>query len=201
MQTITAPGRMAVSAAFAGIAVIGLVSGCTKQGTSTPATSQNPASSTPAGPGHLNEPLWNPCDSVSSAALIAAKLDPGSKYVGIDSGQAVKAFEKSCTWTSTEGPYGVGVAADRATLDQVHANTDLTGFRSVQVGPRPGLMADDKEDAATDKMDCWVAVPYSQGTLDISLFWRYSERDKIPQSPPCDLALSHAIALEPFLPK
>jgi hypothetical protein len=197
MRTITAPGRTAVSAALAGIAVIGMVTSCSKQST----LSQRPSSSVPAGPGHLNDPLWNPCNSMSADALRSANLDPTTKAVGIDSGVAVKAFEKSCAWTSTEGPYQVGVATDRATQDQFRANADLVGFTNVQVGPRAGLTYDDKVDADSDKLECYVGIPYSQGTVEVYLYWRYSERDKITQSPPCGLALSHAIALEPYLPK
>lgn len=201
MRTITAPGRMAVSAALAGVTVVGLITGCSKQTTGTSVASQTTASSAVAGPGHLNEPLWNPCNSVQAAALQAAKLDPGTKVVGIDSGEAVNATTKSCLWTSTEGPYQVGVASVRETLAQRRLSSKLSGFSSVQVGPRAGLTYDDKNDAASDKLTCYVGMPYTQGILEVFLYWRRSERDQITQSPPCDLALSHAVELEPFLPK
>ncbi|WP_194289734.1 DUF3558 domain-containing protein [Nocardia macrotermitis] len=184
-----------MSAALTGVAVVGLVTGCTKETTGTPA-----ASPTTTGAGHLDEALWNPCNLVSADALQAAKLDPASKVTGIDVNGAVNTTEKSCAWTSTEGPYQVGVAADRFTLDQVRANTALTVIGDVQVGSRKAVTSEDKQDAS-DKLTCDVSFPFAQGTFDVYLYWRYSERDKITQSPPCGLALSHAVALEPFLPK
>ncbi|MBU3064449.1 DUF3558 domain-containing protein [Nocardia sp. NEAU-G5] len=189
-----------MSAALAGIAVIGLLAGCSSQGSTTTA-SKNPTTSSPAGPGDLNQPLWNPCNSVSDDALKAAGTDPTTKHVAVDSGQAVSAFSKSCFWQSTQGPYAVGINSMRATADQIRANSNLVGFRDVQIGSRTGLIHQQKADMATDKLACYVALPFAQGSIVVDVDWSYSDRATAAQLPPCDLAIAHARELEPNLPK
>lgn len=161
-------------------------------------TSQSAASATPSG---LSEPLWNPCEQLSDDALRATKADPASKKVAIDSGQAVDAFTKVCEWRSVEGPYGVGVGSMRATQAQARSNTSWVGFRDVTIGPRQGLIYQDKTDAEGDKLSCYVNVPYAQGSIEVSVDWSYGERATAPQLPPCDLAVRHATELEPYFPK
>lgn len=141
---------------------------------------------------------YNPCTDLSEAALRSADVDPSTKRTVTDAHNGPTAA-RVCAWSSTEGPYFVGVAATIYTESDARSNNKLTGFRDVRVGPRSGLIYQDKSD--TDKLVCYVSLPATDGMLEVSVGWPYSQRASSPQSPPCDLAVRHATELEPYLPK
>ncbi|MFI5782595.1 DUF3558 domain-containing protein [Nocardia sp. NPDC051570] len=191
-------GKVALPAVLAAMTVAGTLAGCSSTTTGTPNSPSSSAGSTPSG---LKDPLYNPCQQLSDDALRGTRLNPTSKQVSVDSGQDVDAFTKSCIWNSTEGPYGVGVQSLRTTIDQVRQNPKYTDFRDVQVGPRKGLVHLDNTAANGSKLDCYVSLPFAQGTIEVIMYWDYGQEAKAPQLPPCDLAISHAKDLEPYLPK
>ncbi|MEV0294592.1 DUF3558 domain-containing protein [Nocardia sp. NPDC050710] len=193
MRTTVAVSRgLVVRTVLAGVAVAGLVAGC---GSTVDGAAQTASPTTPRGDRTVT---WNPCTRLSDAALRATRVDPASKDVVSDAPTGATAA-RLCNWSSTEGPYLVGVAATVYTQDETRQNSKLTIVREARIGSRPGLVHYDKSD--DDKLLCYVNIPSPEGSLEISVGWRYSERARMTEAPPCDLAVQHAKDLEPYLPK
>ncbi|VFB01686.1 Protein of uncharacterised function (DUF3558) [Nocardia cyriacigeorgica] len=193
MRTASKAHRgVAVRAMLGGIAAVGLVAGCSTSVDGEPAA-QGKSESTGE-----KTVEWNPCTELSDEALRATNVDPASKATVTDAPTGATAW-RICRWDSTEGPYLVSVASATYSQDDARNNANLTGFRDVEVGDRSGLVYYDKSDE--DKLRCYVNLPWASGSLEVVVGWRYSKRDEMPQSPPCDLTVQHAIELEPYLPR
>lgn len=194
MRTASKAHRgVAVRAMLGGIAAVGLVAGCSTSVDGEPAAQGQSESTT-----REATVQWNPCTELPDQALTATKVDPGSKATVTDAPHGAAAF-RICRWDATEGPYAVAVGSSTYSLDDVRRNPDLTGFRDVPVGTRTGLINHQKSDE--DNLHCWVNLPWDKGMVYVSVGWFYSKRESMPQSPPCDLAVQHATALEPYLPR
>ncbi|WP_194837921.1 DUF3558 domain-containing protein [Nocardia sp. XZ_19_369] len=192
MRTAIVSPKVAVRTVLAGVAVVGLVVGCSPtEGTPTTEVSGKPTNGE-------RTVQYNPCTELSDDALRATKVDAASKDVTTDAPTG-PVSARVCQWSSTEGPYFVSVSSTVYSQDEARKNDKLTGFRDVPIGPRPGLTYQDKSDV--DKLRCYASLPWSKGMFEVAVGWRYSARASIPQSPPCDLAVRHAQELEPFLPK
>ncbi|WP_228828637.1 DUF3558 domain-containing protein [Nocardia cyriacigeorgica] len=174
------------------IAAVGLVAGCSTSVDGEPAA-QGQSETT-----REQTVQWNPCTDLADEAVEATRANPASKSTVTDASSGPAAF-RICSWDSTEGPYKINVGSSTYSLDDVRNNPDLTGFREVEVGTRTGLINQQKSDE--DKLHCWVNLPWAKGMVYVSVGWSYSKRTSIPQSPPCDLAVEHAIELDPYLPK
>ncbi|MFG1792961.1 DUF3558 domain-containing protein [Nocardia sp. NPDC049149] len=185
------PAKVVMGAVLAGVAVAGLVTGCSPSKDGDP----KPTSGSPT---NGEQKIFNPCTELSDEALRGTRVDPASKTVVTDAPTG-GVTARICKWTSTEGPYFVTVSSMTYTQADARKNDKLTGLRDVQVGSRSALIYQDKDD--TDKLRCYVSLPAAQGMFEVTVGWRYSERASLPQSPPCDLAVRHAKELEPFLPK
>ncbi|MEU7217262.1 DUF3558 domain-containing protein [Nocardia iowensis] len=175
---------------LAGMVVAGLVAGCSSGG-------EAPKTEGPSGKSTNGERTveFNPCTELSDQALRAARIDPASKDVVTDAPTG-PVSARVCQWNAVGGPYFVSVSSSVYTQDEARKNDKLTGFRDVQVGPRAGLIYQDKADE--DKLRCYVSLPAAQGMFEVTVGWRYGEpmtRDR------CELAIQHAKELEPHLPK
>ncbi|MGW1741438.1 DUF3558 domain-containing protein [Nocardia sp. NPDC001965] len=142
---------------------------------------------------------WNPCSDLPVEALTATGADPASKDTDFDA-PGDRAAWKMCAWDAVEDPYYIGVGATTYNLDQIRANTSVTGFSPVQVNGRSGLQFH-PGDGEQPIRRCYVSLPMATGALTVYTDWRYSERSSLPESPPCGLAMRHAQALEPYLPE
>ncbi|WP_280449542.1 DUF3558 domain-containing protein [Nocardia brasiliensis] len=181
--------RVAIRTVLVGAAVTALVTGCSPTKDGTPTTS---------GPKTVNGEKtveWNPCTQLSDEALKAARMDPATKGVTSDAPTGPTSA-RICQWNAVGGPYLVSVSSTIYTQEDSRKNANLTGFRDVQIGPRTGLIYQDKTDSR--QLLCYVGLPGAQGMLEVSVAWRYGEpvtRDR------CELAVQHAKELEPYLPK
>lgn len=178
--------------ALAGMALAGLVSGCSTPGTGEPAAQ---GQSTASGEVTVE---FNPCTDLSDEALRAVHVDPATKDTTIDPPEGPTTW-RICGWTSALGPYYVNVASTTHTQDEVHSNPSVTGFAPVQVNGRSGLTFYSNSDS--DRLSCYVSFPAEQGMFNVTVDWMYSERKSMTEAPPCGLAVRHARELEPFLPK
>ncbi|MFC9436576.1 DUF3558 domain-containing protein [Nocardia sp. NPDC057030] len=190
MRTAIVSPKVAARTILAGMAVVGLVAGCSpNDGTPTPqSTNGSPTSGE-------RTVSFNPCKDLSDEALRAMQVDPASKTVVIDPTSGPSAW-RICKWNATGGPYFVTVSSTFFTQDDSRKNDKLTGFRDVKIGPRAGLTYQDKTDE--QKLRCYVSLPTAEGMFEVTVGWRYGEpvtRDR------CELAVEHAKQLEPFLPK
>ncbi|MFB8282085.1 DUF3558 domain-containing protein [Nocardia colli] len=190
MRTAVVSPKVVVRTVLAGVAVVGLVAGCSPTKDGNPTTAGTPTND--------GKNLFNPCTDMSDAALRATKVDPASKQVVTDAPTG-GVVARICRWNSTEGPYGVTVSSLTYKLDDLRKNDRVVVVRDVQIGPRAGLISLDKADE--DKLRCNISFPAAQGMFEVAVGWRYSDRASLPQAPPCDLAVRHATELEPFLPK
>ncbi|MEU8894442.1 DUF3558 domain-containing protein [Nocardia sp. NPDC048505] len=168
-----------------GAVVVGVVAACgpskSVEGTAQPTTRE--------------AEIWNPCTQLSDEALRKGRMDPASKSVTTDPSQGPAAW-RVCKWNATELPYWVTVFSTRFTQDDSRSNAKLTNFREVTVGPRKGLIYQEKSEPTTD--GCYVSLPAEQGMIEV----RVGKRSLKPiPNDPCDLAIGHAKDLEPFLPK
>ncbi|WP_054811232.1 DUF3558 domain-containing protein [Nocardia arizonensis] len=176
----------------AGIAVTCVVAGC---GTTVDGAPRTAGPTVPRGDRNV---VWNPCTQLSDAALRATRVDPATKDMVSDAPTGATSA-RLCNWTSIEGPYQVGVAATVYTPDEARQNSKLTVVREERIGSRSGFVHTNTADS--DKIRCYVNIPSPEGSYEISVGWYYSERAKMPEAPPCGLAVTHAKDLEPYLPK
>ncbi|WP_245550807.1 DUF3558 domain-containing protein [Nocardia paucivorans] len=174
------------------MALLGLVVGCSSEVDGQP---EAQGQSTANGDTNVE---YNPCTDLSDEALRATRVDPATKDADIDPPEGPSTW-RICAWDSIDGPYFVSVASTTHRQDELYSNPAVTGFRSVQVNERSGLSFYSSSDA--DHLSCYVSFPAKQGMFNVIVDWRYGERESMPQSPPCDLAIRHARELEPFLPK
>lgn len=177
---------------LAGVALLGLVAGCSTQENGEPAAQGQDTAS-----GEVTVE-FNPCTDLSDEALRATRVDSGTKDVSIDPPEGPTTW-RICGWNATEGPYRVSVASTTHKQDEVYNNSAVTGFNPVQINGRSGLTYHSISDP--DQLRCYVSFPAEQGMFNVIVGWRYGSRESMPQSPPCDLAVQHARELEPFLPK
>lgn len=167
-----------------------LVAGCGTEasGTSEPTTEQP------------TTVAFNPCDELSTEALQAADLDPDSKSTSVDSPNGEASAWKICRWKPVDGqPYAVGVGSSTFSQDSLADNPTVTGFEDVRIGARAGKTYYQSGDR--ELLRCYVSVPAPDGGMhNVILSWRTSQKETIPESPPCSLAVEKAKELEPFLP-
>ncbi|MCP2299974.1 Protein of unknown function (DUF3558) [Nocardia amikacinitolerans] len=194
MRAMGMSERFAVGLAVGGVAVVAVLTGCSS-------TVGGNATEEGSSPVSHNEsvPLFNPCTDLSDEVLRGDKLDPATKQVTLDRGPDDDSWWKICNWRSTEGPYAVTVFSTRRTLPERRANEESLILGDVAVGSRNGVTNTRKDDP--DNLTCYVSIPASQGMFEVGISWRYSERQSMPQSPPCELAARHMRYFEPLLPK
>ncbi|MGV9822330.1 DUF3558 domain-containing protein [Nocardia xishanensis] len=194
MRAVGMSKRSAVRLAVGAVVVSSVLAGCTS-------TVGGNATEEGSSPVSHNEsvPLFNPCTDLSDEVLRGDKLDPATKQVSVDSESNDEAWWKVCNWRSTEGPYAVSVFSTRRTVPERRANDQSLMIEDVAVGSRAGVVHTKRHDP--DKLTCYVSVPATQGMFEVGIAWRYSERESMSQSPPCDLAERHMRYFEPILPK
>lgn len=193
MRTVRKKYAPVVGNAVVAIAAVGLVTGCGGAVSGEPtAEGQSPTS------GEHNV-VWNPCSELSEDALKATGADPATRSTDFDA-PGDRAAWRMCAWNATDGPYFVGVGATVFTQEDVYKNTSVTGIEPVQVNDRSGLTYHLKGSEDPIRL-CYVSLPMHDGMLNVYASWHYSERDSIPESPPCGLAIQHAQTLEPYLPE
>jgi hypothetical protein len=160
--------------ALAGAAVMAMAAGCgsTVDGN---ATTSLPSSS------NSTADIFNPCTQLSDDVLRATGVDPTTKRVTTDAPTGPTAW-RICGWLSPDLPYMMSVASSSHTQEESRANPKLTGFRDVMIGPRRGLIYQDKSDTKGEICYGWLSP-------------KPITRDR------CELAVKHATDLEPHLPK
>ncbi|WP_459549575.1 DUF3558 domain-containing protein [Nocardia sp. X0981] len=142
---------------------------------------------------------WNPCSELSEEALRATGADPAGKSTNFDA-PGDRATWRMCSWDSVDDPYVIGVGATAFTQEDLRENTSVTGIRPVQINGRSGSTF--YQNSGEDPIRlCYVSLPMQKGMLTVYVNWRYSQRDSLPESPPCGLAVQHAQILEPYLPE
>lgn len=179
--------------AMVAMAAVGLVTGCgdtvsgepAAGGSSTTATEQNVE--------------WNPCSELPDEALRATGADPASKDTDVDAPGDKAAF-RICSWDANDGPYYVSVGSSTFSQDRWSENTAVTGISPVDINGRSGLTFYPSTGESPMRL-CYVSLPTEHGLAFVSVSWRYSQRDSLPESPPCGVAVQHATTLEPYLPK
>ncbi|MFI6310386.1 DUF3558 domain-containing protein [Nocardia fusca] len=141
---------------------------------------------------------WNPCSQLPDDALRAAGADPSQKNTAVDA-PGDRAFFRICAWDSLDGPFHIGVGSMVLAQDEWYDNSEVTGVTPRQINDRAGLtFYPDNGDQPIRQ--CYVSLPMASGSLFVDVDWQYSQRDSLPESPPCELAVQHAQKLEPFLP-
>ncbi|GGL32375.1 DUF3558 domain-containing protein [Nocardia jinanensis] len=141
---------------------------------------------------------WNPCSQLPEEALRATGADPSQKIDTIDA-PGDRALFRVCSWDSVDGPYHVGIGSTALTQDEWYDNTEVTDVKPQKINDRAGLSfyPDNGEQPIRA---CYVSLPMEGGSLFINVDWQYSQRNSMPESPPCALVIQHAEKLEPYLP-
>ncbi|MGW6331212.1 DUF3558 domain-containing protein [Nocardia rhamnosiphila] len=175
------------------VAGAGLVAGCATTVDGAPETEGAPNS------GEQQFVDWNPCSDLSDEALRASGVDPGSKNSRTDA-PGDEALWRICAWNASDGPYFVGVGSSSSPQDLLYENTSITGITARRVNGRAGLTfyPNGNDDPIRR---CYTSVPTARGMVTVYVDWQYSQRNSMPESPPCGLAVEHAEKLEPYLPK
>ncbi|MBF6351510.1 DUF3558 domain-containing protein [Nocardia flavorosea] len=192
MRTAKNQRRGGVRNVMVAVAVAGLAAGCGGAVDGEPAAG---GTGTTTGEQHVE---WNPCSELSADALQATGADPATRSSVFDA-PGNKSAWRMCTWQANDGPYFIGVGATVFTQDDVYENKQVTGIEPVQINDRSGLTYHLVGNEDPIRL-CYVSLPMQKGMLNVYASWQYSERDSIPESPPCGLAVQHARTLEPYLP-
>ncbi|SLI40340.1 Protein of uncharacterised function (DUF3558) [Mycobacteroides abscessus subsp. abscessus] len=80
------------------------------------------------------------------------------------------------------------------TIEDTRKNPNVEIIREITIGGRQGLVNTNKIEGGDV---CYVSLPAEQGMFEIAVGWF----DSRPIRESCDLAIEHAITLEPHLPK
>ncbi|MFC9895407.1 DUF3558 domain-containing protein [Nocardia sp. NPDC127579] len=172
----------------------GLVAGC---GPSKPAEK----SAQPTTRDLAANPIFNVCSELSDATLRGVGLDPSSKDVVTDPPTGVSSW-RVCAWRPTgtdasgKRTIRVTIFSSAHTLAESRANTKVNVLRDANIGPRQGLVLQDKTD--TDE-SCYAAMPAEQGMFEVNISWGVTSVGTKPDL--CELAVEWAADLEPHLPK
>ncbi|WP_280437161.1 DUF3558 domain-containing protein [Nocardia carnea] len=142
---------------------------------------------------------WNPCSELPEEALRATGADPGTKDTDVDAPGDKAAF-RICSWDANDGPYYISVGSSTFAQDRWSENTAITGISPVEINGRSGLTFYPSTGESPIRL-CYASLPTEHGLAFVSVNWRYSRRDSLPESPPCGLAVQHATTLEPYLPE
>lgn len=177
---------IAARTVVAGVAVLGLATGCSDIGLGGSA----PGTPTAAKPEMDN--LLNPCTDIPDEWLIETGLDPSTER-NIVNPDEISSW-RICAWEPSEFSYRMALLSTSRTVDEARANPKLVILRDVTVGARHGVVAKDGFEGARS---CYVSLPAEQGMFEIAVEW-FGDR---PAEAQCDLAIKHATDLEPHLPK
>lgn len=137
--------------------------------------------------------VFNPCTQLSDDVLRATGVDPASKSVVTDAPTGPTSW-RVCHWKPANRLYSMGVLSTSHTLDEARRNDDLTGFRDITIGTRPGLSFREKYDPENI---CHVAFSARQGMFEIRAAWMDGDSS---DGDLCEIAMHHAADLEPHLP-
>ncbi|WP_327111724.1 DUF3558 domain-containing protein [Nocardia sp. NBC_01730] len=173
--------------ALGGVAVLALATGC---GSNV----DGAAPTTGATESRGDVQVFNPCSQLSDEALRAIGLDPLAKSVTTDPPQGPSAW-RICGWYPPEHKYKVDVMSSSHTLAETRANNKIAILREITIGARNGVVSRDKSDTQGDS--CYASFPAEQGMFEIAVGWESEAR----KPDLCELAVKHAQALEPILPK
>ncbi|MGQ4600837.1 DUF3558 family protein [Nocardia sp. R6R-6] len=168
-----------------GAAVLALATGCGSGVDGTATTSSKAAE---------DIPIFNPCTQLSDDVLRAAGLDPATKRVITDPPEGPSSW-RVCGWYPSAHQYRVDVMSTSHTIDEARTNGKVTILREVTIGPRNGVITQDKSDKQGDS--CYASFPARQGMFEVAVGWE--SRTQKPDI--CELAVKHAQELEPGLPK
>lgn len=138
--------------------------------------------------------VFDPCTQINDEVLISMGLDPASKNVVTNAAEGPTSW-RVCNWKPTNRLYSMGVLSTSHTLDEARKNDDLTEFHDVTVGTRRGLSFREKRDPENI---CHVAFSAQQGMFEIRTAWIDGDST---DGNLCDIAMNHAIAIEPRLPE
>jgi len=177
---------IAARTVIAGVAVLGLVTGCSEVGLggSEPGT---PTAATPE-----MDDLLDPCTDIPDAWLIETGLDPSTEQ-NIVNPDKISSW-RICGWEPSTHRYRMDVLSTSRTIEESRANPTLVTLREVTIGDRRGIVNKNNTAAGTV---CYINLPAEQGMFVIGVGW-YDDR---PAEGACDTAIKHATDLEPHLPK
>ncbi|WP_280503530.1 DUF3558 domain-containing protein [Nocardia farcinica] len=171
----------------AGVAVLGLVTGCSELGLG----GSEPGTPAVAGPG--KDDLLDPCTGVADEWLIETGLAPATERDVVNPTDV--SSWRICAWQPFDGsPYRIDVLSSSLTIDDVRSNETQDFVREIAVGSRQGLIHKPKN---ANLRTCYVTLPAEQGMFEVSVGWRDAD---VPDDF-CEVAVKHAIDLEPHLPR
>ncbi|MBF6072585.1 DUF3558 domain-containing protein [Nocardia farcinica] len=171
---------------IAGVAVLGLVTGCSGGGLG----GSEPGTPTAAEAEMDN--LLDPCTDIPDEWLIETGLDPSTERNIVNPAEA--SSWRICGWEPAEFSYRMDLLSTSHTIDEARANPDLVILRDITVGGRQGIVS---KDGFAGARSCYVSLPATQGMFEIAVEW-FGDR---PAEAQCDLAIKHGTDLEPHLPK
>ncbi|MGV9742209.1 DUF3558 domain-containing protein [Nocardia farcinica] len=166
--------------------LLGLVTGC---GT-VDLGGTRPGTPTPAEPAMDN--LLDPCTDIPDEWLIELGLDPSTER-NIVNPDKVSSW-RICGWEPSVFSYRMDLLSTSHTIEDTRKNPNVEIIREITIGGRQGLVNTNKIEGGDV---CYVSLPAEQGMFEIAVGWF----DSRPIRESCDLAIEHAITLEPHLPK
>ncbi|MBF6357172.1 DUF3558 domain-containing protein [Nocardia higoensis] len=176
---------IAARTVIAGVAVLGLVTGCSDVGLGS-----EPGTPTAAEPEMDN--LLDPCTDIPDEWLIETGLDPSTER-NVVNPDKISSW-RICGWKPTAANYRMDLLSTSKTIEDARANPNLTILREITIGDRAGIVSKDDFEGARS---CYISLPAEQGMFEIAVDW-FGDR---PAEAQCDLAIKHATDLEPHLPK
>ncbi|WP_040795285.1 DUF3558 domain-containing protein [Nocardia higoensis] len=170
---------------IAGVAVLGLVTGCSDIGLGG-SEAGTPTAATPE-----MDNLLDPCTDIPDEWLIETGLDPSTEQ-NIVNPDKISSW-RICGWEPSTHTYRMDVLSTSRTIEEARANPTVVTLREITIGDRHGVV--NKNDLETGRI-CYVNLPAEQGMFVIGVGW-YGSRTA---EDGCDQAVKHATDLEPHLP-
>ncbi|MEU6563153.1 DUF3558 domain-containing protein [Nocardia nova] len=155
--------------------------GCSTDTNGTPTATADPAAA-----------LWDPCTSIPDEALRASNVDPANKQSGI-SGVEQSGW-KICKWRGPQ--YAISIYSTAKGTDEVVHKAGNVDIADVTVAGRAGQQY--RAEGASKNLDCDVAFPVAQGTVELEVLGRAS-LDNPPD--PCKVIADIGPNIVPSFPK
>ncbi|MEV3962507.1 DUF3558 domain-containing protein [Nocardia sp. NPDC050193] len=144
----------------------------------------------------VTEALWDPCTEISDDVLRQVGVDPSTRDNTISGVENVEGW-KLCSWhdKASRWDYTLGVWSTTHRIEELRGDVNNVEFTDVSVSGRAGVRFKKAHD--TQNSVCYLAFPFSDGALEISVF--NSAASDLEQDP-CRTADSAAVVLVAHFP-
>ncbi|MFD4182469.1 DUF3558 family protein [Rhodococcus sp. NPDC058514] len=139
----------------------------------------------------VGQPAFDPC-TIPDEALLAVGVDPATEDADVFGVQATG--WELCKWTGAQ--QALVVFSSLRSIDEIKSNPRNAELTSVGIGTRDAVTY--RETSDTHRENCDVAFGIDGGSIMVRIMTK-DTRYVLPN--PCEMAVSTATTLDPYLPR